>query len=85
MNRVNYHTHTSRWKHAMGSDEEYVKKAIQNEYTTLGFSDHGVWKYDSDFEPMIRMDINAFTEYKESILKLKDKYKDQIQSNWEWK
>lgn len=78
MNRVNYHTHTSRCKHAIGSDEEYVKKAIQNGYTTLGFSDHSVWKYDSDFEPMIRMKLNEFHEYKQSILHLKEKYKDQI-------
>lgn len=78
MTRVNYHTHTFRCKHAIGMDEEYVLAAIANGYTTLGFSDHGVWKYDSDFKPTIRMDLKDFHDYKQSVLELKDKYKDYI-------
>ena len=32
MSRVNFHTHTSRCKHAYGKDEEYVISAIENQY-----------------------------------------------------
>ena len=53
----NYHTHTARCHHAMGTDEDYVQIAIQEGYTTLGFSDHACWHYPSGFHPptMIKM------------------------------
>ena len=35
----NYHTHTTRCRHAAGSDEEYVRCAIDNGLQILGFSD----------------------------------------------
>ena len=35
-----YHSHTFRCGHAVGTDEEYVKKAIEGHYEILGFSDH---------------------------------------------
>lgn len=63
----NYHTHTSRCGHAIGSDEEYIIKAIEAGYQTLGFSDH-----------IIIPDVNRNYEYFESIALLKEKYKDQI-------
>ena len=36
----NYHSHTSRCGHAVGTDEEYVKAAIAAGYQKMGFSDH---------------------------------------------
>lgn len=79
MTRVNYHMHTKRCKHAYGSDEDYVKEAIKNGYTSIGFSDHSVWKYKSICPSRIRMELNEFQDYKESVLSLKEKYKDQIE------
>ena len=78
MNRTNFHTHTERCNHAMGSDEEFVLSAIRNEYKVLGFSDHTCWNYNSRFIPRIRMRLERFKEYKKSILSLKEKYKNQI-------
>lgn len=78
MRKTNYHTHTKRCNHAQGSDEEYVLSAIYNGYEELGFSDHSPWKYDSNFVPKMRMKDNEFDEYYQSILALKEKYKDQI-------
>lgn len=79
MVKANYHTHTRRCNHAYGTDEEYVLAAIEAGYTKLGFSDHTPWKYDSDFKATMRMDIEGFEDYKNSVLSLKDKYKDQIE------
>ncbi len=79
MNRRNYHTHTFRCKHAYGYDEDYVKEAIKNEYSTLGFADHTPWVYDSKFVSTIRMDVSQFDDYQSSIRLLQDKYKDQIE------
>ncbi|MCF0245368.1 MAG: histidinol-phosphatase [Ileibacterium sp.] len=42
---TNFHTHTTRCRHAWGSDEDYVKEAIQNGYKILGFADHACWPY----------------------------------------
>ena len=44
----NYHTHTTRCMHAIGSEEEYILAAISAAYTELGFSDHTPWHYESD-------------------------------------
>lgn len=76
--RTNYHTHTFRCHHAVGSDEEYVLEAIANGYKVLGFSDHACWEYNSNFRSGIRMDVSEFDEYKKSVLALKEKYKDKI-------
>jgi histidinol-phosphatase (PHP family) len=79
MRQTNFHTHTKRCHHAINEDEEYVLNAIKNGYEVLGFSDHACWKYDSNFVPRIRMRVEDFSGYKESVLTLKEKYKDQIE------
>lgn len=75
----NFHTHTRRCMHASGSDEDYVLAAIEAGYEVLGFSDHTPWKYDSNFVANMRMPLSQFEEYYQSILHLKEKYKDQIE------
>ncbi|MCK9159859.1 MAG: histidinol-phosphatase [Bacteroidaceae bacterium] len=76
--KTNYHTHTERCHHAVGSDEEYVLSAIKGNYKELGFSDHTPWKYGSNYVSDIRMLPDELSGYVESINKLKEKYKDQI-------
>ena len=75
----NYHTHTYRCRHAKGSDEDYVKEAIRQGYSTLGFSDHTCWRYKSAYQPYMRMMENQFDDYQNSILNLKEKYQNQIE------
>ena len=72
----NYHTHTSRCNHAVGTDEDYVKAAIDAGYSVLGFSDHAPYKHIS--HPRARMEYEQLDDYISSILFLKEKYKDQI-------
>ena len=63
----NYHTHTSRCGHAIGTDEQYVIEAIKAGFQTLGFTDH-----------FMAPDLNRNFEYFDSIALLKEKYKNQI-------
>ena len=73
MQKFNYHTHTYRCKHAKGTDEEYVLKAIEAGYTVLGFSDHAPYRdYPSDRS---HMDFEQLDDYIDSINYLKEKTK----------
>ena len=38
--KANYHTHTQRCRHAGGSEEDYVRAALDAGLSILGFSDH---------------------------------------------
>ena len=79
--KVNLHTHTWRCRHATGSDEDYVLAAIKAGYTKLGFSDHNPFPYTGKWaEVDVReMRMHEFDEYRESVLGLKEKYKDKIE------
>lgn len=76
MINYNFHSHTERCGHAQGSDEEYVKAAIDNHFTHLGFSDHA--PFPGVHQPHTRMDYEQFPEYIQSVQDLKEKYHDQI-------
>lgn len=73
---ANYHTHTYRCGHAYGSDESYVKAAIEYGIKYLGFSDHISFKGLSF--PRMRQDREMLDDYINSINILKEKYKDLI-------
>lgn len=75
---TNFHMHTSRCHHAIGTDEEFVLTSIKNGFEKIGFSDHSCWKYSSDFVSHMRMELKDFPEYKKSIQTLKEKYKGQV-------
>lgn len=72
----NYHTHTSRCGHAVGTDEQYVVNAIKAGIQVLGFSDHAAYH---EPDPGERMNIEQVPDYVQSVLALKEKYKDQIE------
>ncbi len=71
---VDLHNHTTLCNHAKGDSEEYVKKAIQNGTKYFGFSDHAPMDYDQKH----RMQFSQMSNYENSILKLKEKYKNDI-------
>ncbi|MBO4218403.1 MAG: histidinol-phosphatase [Erysipelotrichaceae bacterium] len=72
----NYHTHTIRCGHAVGSDEEYVRCAVQAGYRLLGFADHGPNRFYSN--PRSHMEWSQIDEYLESIASLQRRYEGQI-------
>ncbi len=76
---ANYHTHTTRCHHAEGEDRQYVETAIERGLKILGFSDHTPYYYDGDYVSGVRMLPEEVEGYVESIQKLKDEYKSQIE------
>ncbi len=77
--KCNYHTHTTRCKHAFGEDEAFVQAAITAGFDELGFADHAPWPYRSDFVSHIRMSMDQLPDYVASIRSLREKYAGQIQ------
>ncbi len=74
----NFHTHTTRCKHAIGSDEDFVKAALEGGFDVLGFADHAPWAFETDYVSHCRMPAAQWTDYKQSVLSLKEKYQGQI-------
>lgn len=74
----NYHTHTWRCQHAVGTEEEYVQAAIAMGFDTLGFADHTPWPYQSGFISGMRMRLEQLDDYVGTVLKLREKYRGQI-------
>lgn len=75
---INYHSHTLRCQHSYGTEEAYVKQAIETGYSILGFADHSPWPYKSDFISSIRMTVEQFPDYVHTIRALGEKYADKI-------
>lgn len=73
----NYHTHTYRCGHAVGKDEDYVLKAIEQNFKVLGFSDH--IPFPNLPQKNIRQNSEDINGYISSINYLKEKYKDKIE------
>ena len=76
---ANYHTHTIRCKHAYGTEREYIEAAISEGFKILGFSDHTPQPYPEGFRSGIRMDMSELYDYTDTLVKLRDEYKDEIQ------
>lgn len=75
---ANYHAHTTRCKHAKGTDREYVEAAIEGGLKVLGFSDHCPWIYDKEYVSGTRMLPAQLDDYVSSIEALKKEYKKDI-------
>ena len=61
--KANYHTHTTRCKHAWGTEREYIEHAIQAGFEVLGFSDHAPYLWETDYVSRIRMDKSELENY----------------------
>ena len=75
----NFHTHTKRCGHAKGRDETYVKNAIKNGFSELGFSDHSPMVFaPDDHTSSFRIPLCKTENYVKSINSLKEKYASDI-------
>ncbi len=72
---TNFHTHTYRCNHATGTEEDYVKAAINSGVKILGFSDHAPFP-DRDFG--LRMKYNELGDYINELERLKKEYSGEI-------
>lgn len=76
---ANYHTHYSICKHAEGSIEEYILKAIEKGYKEFTFTEH--IPLPKEMRSVItskRMWIEELDTYINEVNYYKEKYKDQI-------
>lgn len=78
MMNANYHTHTYRCGHAVGTEEEYIEVALKRGLKVLGFSDHTPYFYDGDYSSGAKMAIDELYGYFNTLLCLKEKYKSKI-------
>ena len=76
--KTNYHTHTVRCNHASGADREYIEMAIAKGLCELGFSDHSPYIFHDGHQSSFRMKTEQYAEYMDSLLALREEYKDQI-------
>ncbi len=74
----NYHTHTKRCHHAGGTEQEYIENAIKAGMHTIGFSDHAPQLFPGDYYSHFRMEREVTAEYVETLLSLREQYKDRI-------
>ncbi len=76
---ANYHSHTARCKHASGTEREYIEHAIDAGIKILGFSDHAPHNFKIPlYISPIRMKMSEFSDYCDTVNKLKEEYKSQI-------
>ena len=73
--RIDLHNHTSRCNHAEGTVEEYIIRAIELGIDIYGFSEHAPMDFDSYY----RLGFDEMQEYTDDVLKLKERYKNEIE------
>ena len=78
MRKVNFHTHTDRCGHAIGTAEEYVLSAIDAGFQILGFADHTPWPYHSVYHSRMRMPLQDLEPYIREIRSLQALYREKI-------
>jgi histidinol-phosphatase (PHP family) len=78
---ANYHTHTVRCRHARGTERAYIEEGISNGLQVLGFSDHAPYLFnDPDgYYSTMRMHPGELYDYCDTLLQLREEYKDEIQ------
>ena len=83
--KTNYHTHTYRCGHAVGSEREYVEKAIELGFTELGFSEHAPMPFPSDVPKAnldrllaMRLKTDEAEEHFSTLVALREEYKNDI-------
>lgn len=75
---ANYHTHTWRCNHANGDEDSYVKAALKQGLSILGFSDHTPYCFPDGYRSGIRMDLEQLSDYCKVVRSLRKKYAGQI-------
>ena len=76
---ANYHTHTTRCRHANGTEREYIEMALESGLKILGFADHAPYFFPSSYYSNFRMFPHDAEEYFRTITDLKAEYAGQIE------
>ena len=78
MQKFNFHTHTTRCRHAKGSEREFIETAIAMGMDTLGFSDHSPQIFSGDYYSDYRMFPHQTEEYVKTLCALREEYRGKI-------
>jgi histidinol-phosphatase (PHP family) len=82
MKLEDWHTHSALCRHAVGSIEVYIKKAIQLNLNTIGLSDHFPYEFLKNLERIpyteYSMTLDEINKYLTTAEALREKYKDFI-------
>ena len=85
--KYNYHTHTSRCFHAVGTDEEYVVEAINAGFDEIGFADpcpmpvpKSVLREECPRFWEVRMALDETEDYVNTLLDMRREYKNDIKA-----
>ena len=60
---ANYHSHTTRCNHAKGTEEEFVRCALERGLKIFGFSDHTPQYFSGDYYSFMRMRPEQLEDY----------------------
>lgn len=75
----NYHAHTYRCGHAVGTEREYIERAIANGVKKMGFSDHIPFMHDDGHQAGHRVQVEAVADYFATLKALREEYKKDIE------
>lgn len=76
---ANYHSHTTRCFHAVGTETEYLDAAVKRGLKIFGFSDHAPQWYPEGHSSRIRMATDQLEEYCQCIRQLQAQYKGKLE------
>lgn len=77
--RVNYHTHTYRCGHGQGTEEEYVKAAVEGGMELLGFSEHSTYLMHPDATDKPCLTLEGLAQYAQTVRTLAGAYSRELQ------
>lgn len=75
----NYHAHTTRCRHATGTEREYIEAAIDMGIKKFGFSDHIPCPFTGGYVSNIRMRMEEAENYVSCIRELAEEYRSRIE------
>lgn len=76
---ANYHCHTPRCRHAVGTETEYIESAMERGLQILGFSDHTPQWFPGDYYSRMRMYPQQLPEYCQTVRSLQAEYAGRLQ------
>ncbi len=76
---ANYHTHTPRCNHAVGTEEEYARQALQRGLRILGFSDHAPQWFPGDYYSTMRMRPEQLEDYTRAVEAVRQAYANRLE------
>lgn len=76
---ANYHTHTTRCRHARGTQREYVENAIARGLQIFGFSDHTPQYFPGNYYSNMRMFPEELGDYCNDVRSLQAEFAGQLE------